>query len=261
MLTIISCNRHVAPKGEAARHDPTTLTVDGKLWASVYQQRAGEYKALCLQAFNLATLRVDLAMTTGNTARPKAIITDIDETFMDNSPYAIQQSLQGKDYEPASWTAWTARGMADTLPGALQFFQHAASKGIEVFYITNREEKERAGTLQNLRRFNFPFTDDAHLVMRNGPSSKEIRRQQVAMNFDILLLLGDNLADFNALFDKKTETERNANVELLRQSFGDKFIVLPNVTYGGWEEAIYEGQYNRSAGRKDSLLRAGLKIP
>jgi len=63
-------------------------------------------------------------------------------------------------------------GNADTLAGSFSFFNYTASRGIEIFYITNREEKERAGTLENLRRFHFPFADDAHLFMLDGSRSQ-----------------------------------------------------------------------------------------
>jgi 5'-nucleotidase (lipoprotein e(P4) family) len=188
-----------------------------------------------------------------------AIITDIDETFLDNSPYAVHQALMGKDYEASSWAEWTSKGIADTLTGALGFFRYAASKGIEIFYITNRDEKDKAGTLSNLLHFQFPFADNQHLIVRGANSSKEDRRQQVARTHDIILLLGDNLADFNSLFDKKTEAERDQNVQKVAAEFGKRFIVLPNFNYGGWEDAIYENSRNWTPAQKDSLLRSRLK--
>lgn len=234
------------------------LVADGKLWSSLFQQRAAEYQALCLQAFNIARLRTDQALLQP-AAKPRAIITDVDETFLDNSPYAVHQALAGKDYEAASWYEWTAKAMADTLTGGLGFFSYAASKGIEIFYVTNREEPDRAGTLANLQRFHFPYADNQHLVLRKDISSKEPRRQEIARNYEIILLLGDNLADFSSLFDKKTEAERAQNVQALATEFGKKFIVLPNANYGGWEDAIYLNKRDWSPAQKDSLIKAALK--
>jgi 5'-nucleotidase (lipoprotein e(P4) family) len=244
----------------APRQDGGQLLIAGKIWSSIFQQRAAEYKALCLQAFNIARLRVDeaLAKEQGQ-GRPLAIITDIDETFLDNSPYAVHQSLQGKDYEAATWLEWTSKGLADTLAGALGFFRYAASKNIEIFYITNRDEQDRAGTLRNLQSFQFPFADNEHLIVRTSTSSKEDRRRQVAAAHTIILLLGDNLADFSSLFDKKTEAERDQHVQQLSAEFGKKFIVLPNFNYGGWEDAIYENSRNWTPAQKDSLLKVRLK--
>jgi 5'-nucleotidase (lipoprotein e(P4) family) len=235
------------------------LVTNGKLFASVYQQRAAEYRALCFQAFNTAHFRLDQLVQHTN-GRPAAIITDIDETILDNSAYEVHQTLQGKDYESASWYDWTARAAADTVPGAPYFLHYAASRGVAIFYITNREEQERASTLRNLQRFNLPNADNEHLIPRqpNTSSSKELRRQEVMKNYDVLMLLGDNLADFSALFDKKNEQERLQNTNLSAGEFGSKFIVLPNPVYGDWESALYN--YGRlTLAQKDSILKAAAK--
>lgn len=255
LLAVMACNhsRKLTQSTAPAGH----LVVDGKIWSSVFQQKAAEYRALCLQAFNIAKWQLDQLPATS--ARPRAIITDIDETFLDNSPYAVHQALQGKDYDQKSWEEWTAKGSADTLAGALGFFRYAAAKGFDIYYITNREEAERTGTLQNLQRFGFPQASNDHLLLRQSISSKESRRQQIAKTHDIVMLLGDNLADFSDLFDKKTEAERKANVDALTSSFGSRFIVLPNANYGGWEDAIYKNARNWTPAQKDSLLKTGLQ--
>ncbi|MDB5198248.1 MAG: acid phosphatase [Chitinophagaceae bacterium] len=237
---------------------PQNIAVTGKVFASLYQQRAAEYRALCLQAFNIARLRVDenLQMTPG---KPKAIITDIDETILDNSAYEVHQTLQGKDYESASWYQWTDMSKADTVPGAAAFLKYAASRGITIFYITNRDERERAGTLLNLQKFNLPNADNAHLVLRQGISSKEPRRQAVAATHDVILLLGDNLTDFHSLFDKKAMDERRQNTDNLAAEFGKKFIVIPNPVYGDWESTLYKYSNILTTPQKDSVIKSLLK--
>ena len=255
-LIFIACT---GPRKTSVAPAQGQLVINGKIWSSVFQQRSAEYKALCIQAFNIARLRVDEAVRVQNQGQKLAIITDIDETFLDNSPYALHQAFQGKDHESSAWAEWTAKGTADTLTGALGFFRYAASKNIEIFYITNRDEQDKAGTLSNLQRFQFPFADNQHLVVRGNTSGKEDRRKQVAATHTIILLLGDNLSDFSSLFDKKTEAERDQNVQTLATEFGNRFIVLPNANYGGWEDAIYENSRNWTLAQKDSLLKMRLK--
>ncbi|MBS1486108.1 MAG: 5'-nucleotidase, lipoprotein e(P4) family [Bacteroidetes bacterium] len=235
------------------------LTVGGRLFTSVFQQHAAEYKALCFQAYNIATLRLHQAIDQSTSSRPKAVITDIDETILDNSPYAVHRALLGLDYEPTSWMDWTSQGVADTLSGALRFFKYAASKNVEVFYVSNRSEKERAGTIANLKKFGFPYADDAHLILKTTVSSKEPRRQQLAASYNIILLIGDNLADFSGLFDHKTTTERTQNVRHLADDFGKKFIVLPNANYGDWESALYQYNYRLTSTQKDSIIKSLLR--
>lgn len=235
------------------------LTADGKLFTALFQQRAAEYKALCLQAFNIAQLRVDEALLQQPQSRPMAIVTDIDETVLDNSAYDVKQSLQGKDYEQKSWEEWTGLAKADTIPGALPFLKYASSKGIRIFYLTNRAEAERKGTLDNLVRFGFPDAVNENLILKQTASSKELRRQAIAEKYNIIMLMGDNLADFSALFDKKPADERTKNTYASAAEFGKRFIVLPNPVYGDWEASVYQYNMKLKAAQKDSVIRSILK--
>jgi 5'-nucleotidase (lipoprotein e(P4) family) len=254
LLFAISCNTS-RRMGELKATNGTVVT-DGKLFATVYQQRAAEYRALCFQAFNIAYQRVDEIILT-RTLKPKTIVTDIDETILNNSPYEAHQTLQGKDYESASWYEWVSMVNADTVPGSPTFLKYASSKGLEIFYITNRSEKEREVTIKNLQKFNFPNSDSAHLFPRQDNSSKEERRQSIAASHDIVMLMGDNLGDFSYLFDKKNTEERMQNVNSVAAEFGSRFIVLPNPVYGDWESSIYK--YNPlSQAQKDSVMKASL---
>ena len=221
----------------AAQSSTPDLQPAGPLWGVVYQQRSGEYDALCHQAYNLARWRLDalLAQQTPD-AKPPAIVTDIDETLLDNSPYAVHQGLLGKTYSDSTWIAWTARAACDTVPGALDFLTYAASRGVTIIYITNRLQVEQDATLANLQRWGFPQADTHHLVLRqpHAPSSKESRRQIVRADYNVLLYLGDNLTDFSPLFDQQPTPVRKDRVRENAALFGSSFIVLPNAVYGDW---------------------------
>ena len=235
-----------------------TITGNGKLFATLFQQRAAEYRALCFQAYNIARYRVDEYKA--QTSKPKAIVTDIDETLLDNSKYEAGRALQGKEYDQQSWYEWTSMGIADTMPGAVTFLKYAASKGISIFYVTNRDQKERAGTMKNLQRYNLPNADEAHLITRQNVSSKETRRQSINSTHEIMLFLGDNLADFSALFDKKSADERLRNTNFSASDFGSRFIVLPIPVYGDWETSLYNYNYKLSRIQKDSIIRKEVKV-
>lgn len=235
----------------------SSLVIDGKTFATAYQQRAAEYKALCYQAFNIAHYRIEELIRQRST-KPKAIMTDIDETILNNSLYQAHQLLQGKDYDPLSWKEWTSKGEADTLPGALHFLQFASAAGIEIFYVTNREENEREGTLKNLKKFNFPNADNEHLLLKQNSSSKEERKNSIAQTHTIVLLMGDNMNDFSFLFEKKNDDERNKVADSFVADFGNRFIVLPNPVYGDWESSLYHYNYGLSAAQKDSVIKGSL---
>jgi len=235
---------------------------DGKLWASLWQQRAAEYKALCFQAYNLAALRINQAVSHKKKGgKPLAVVTDIDETLLDNSPEDARAAFHNQEFDSKAWKKWTAKGIADTVPGAPAFFKYAAKKGVAVFYISNRDEDESAGTLKNLQHYHLPFADNAHLLLKGSASSKEDRRQLVLKKYNVVLLCGDNLADFDALYDDHPdEQQRAAATQKLMKQFGSKYIVLPNVSYGDWESSLFHFNYKLTAAQKDSIVRSAIKL-
>jgi len=238
----------------------TSIANDGKVWASIWQQRAAEYRALCFQAYNIAKLRVDEGVKKVST-KPLAIVTDIDETLLDNSPYDASRAIQNAEYSDKTWKEWTDKSKADTVPGAPAFLKYAASKGITIYYITNRNENERGATLYSLQHYALPNANDEHLLLRQGNSSKEDRRQEVLKTHDILLLCGDNLPDFDLLYDNHpTEESRMATTQKLQKEFGSRYIVIPNISYGDFEGALFQYNYKLNAAQKDSVIRAKIKI-
>lgn len=221
--------------------------IGGKLYTSAWIQQSAEYKALCQQAYNIARERVERA-TSGavkNGAKPWAIITDIDETILDNTPNAVHLALRGKDFSSQSWNEWCELAAADTLMGALDFFCFAQDRGVEIFYVSNRDEVNREGTIENLHRFGFPSVDDDHLLLRKDSSDKSDRRTEIMNNYNVLLLLGDNLGDFDHLFDSLNSKDREEALLKFRTEFGRKFIVIPNPNYGTWERVILHGATSR----------------
>lgn len=229
---------------------------NGPAWGALWQQRAAEYRALCLQAYQLASARVEV-MSLQQTLRPRAIVTDIDETVLDNSPFSV--TFGHKPFSQKEWEQWTSKAICDTVPGALSFFKYAASTGLTIYYITNRMESERAATLKNLQLWGFPFADNEHLILSSGNSDKEPRRMEVAKKFEIAMLVGDNLGDFSDVFYKKTSDERNVTVNKLHAEFGGRFIVLPNIMYGDWLSSLYPKGVKLDQQQADSVLRHAMK--
>ena len=95
--------------GCSVAQQDTQWTLGGKLFTSAWIQRSAEYQALCIQAYNIATERVDaLPAERKQGDRPYAIVTDIDETILDNTPNSVYQALRGKDYDEETWGKWCA---------------------------------------------------------------------------------------------------------------------------------------------------------
>jgi len=225
--------------------------------AIAWQQHSGEYRALSFQAYNFAKLSLNDRLQQIPAGKPNCVVVDIDETVLDNSAFQGQEVKKGVSFDVKDWVGWTAKGAADTVPGALAFLKYAQSKQVETFYITNRDQADYAGTLANLQRLGFPFADETHLIVKTTTSDKEPRRQRVSERYNILLLCGDNLSDFSNVFYREGKNTRD-EVNRLQAEFGTHFIVLPNPMYGDWEKLLYKGEHLNE--KEKSLQRIeGLK--
>ncbi|MGO2232637.1 5'-nucleotidase, lipoprotein e(P4) family [Marinomonas sp. UCMA 3892] len=228
--------------------------------STLWMQASAEYKALSYQAFNLAKMQFDQYASQHKGSKKIAVIVDADETVIDNSGY--QAWLIGKDfgYSSKTWGEWMDAAQAKAMPGATEFLNYVASKGGEVFYITNRKASGLEGTRKNLKDLGFPNVDDAHLMLNTSTSNKEPRRQEVAENYDVALLMGDNLNDFSTDFRTKGLAESDAAVEKNKALFGTTLIMLPNPAYGDWEGKVYDGNWGASAAEKDQMRKSKLNV-
>ena len=223
--------------------------------ATLWTQTSAEYRALSYQSFNLARMNLDDYLASYSGSKPVSIIVDADETLIDNSAY--EAFLVGNDfgYSSKTWTPWMAAAQATAIPGAVEFLIYAKGKGVETFYITNRKMVGYEGTEKNLKALGFPYVDKKHLLLRTKSSDKQPRRDIVAKDYEIALLMGDNLNDFLSVFRKKSVAQRFAETDKIKDMWGKKFIVLPNAMYGEWEGAVYEGNWGASAAEKDSMRK------
>lgn len=229
--------------------------------AILWQQSSGERRALSYQTFALARMLLDRDLQNRRLKMRRAVIVDVDETILDNSPYQARLVKERENY-PQGWTAWINRAEAGTVPGALEFLRYAASRRVRVFYVTNRKPIEKEGTAKNLRLLGFPEVTDETLLVApaSGSSSKEPRRKAISARYHVVLLMGDDLNDFAAVFeDSKTVDARIIAADMNKSQFGTRFIVLPNPMYGNWENAIYEYNFKlteeQKAAKRKSLLK------
>lgn len=236
--------------------------------AVLYMQKAAEYRALCYQAWNAAKIYLDADFEKKNLKKfpkemrkmPRAIVVDIDETVLDNSPAQASGVKNRQGFELKSWYQWGEMRKAKAIPGAVGFLNYANSKGVKVFYVSNRDEVQRQATADNLKAVGFPDVSNETLLLRQTESGKEPRRQSISAKYRIVILAGDNLDDFSNVFEKKPVADRFTETDKMREMFGKKFIVLPNAMYGTWENAIYEYQRLTDAQKTQKRIEA-LELP
>jgi 5'-nucleotidase (lipoprotein e(P4) family) len=230
--------------------------------AVLWQQQSGERRALSYQTFALARMILDRDLRANRSRRKRAIIVDVDDTVLDNSRYQANLIKTGKSFDSKTWTEWCNRAEAEAVPGAVDFLRYANSRGVRVFYITNRKQIEREGTARNLKRLGFPDVNELTLQVKpeGESSSKETRRQAVSAKYRVVMLMGDDLNDFSEVFEQsKTIASRLEATERNKPQFGARFIVLPNPMYGHWEDAIYPAGQRLTEEQKEEKRRAALK--
>lgn len=245
-------------EGAAAMYSTRDLN-EQLVMATLWMQSSAEFRALSYQAFNVAAMNLDSFMAAYTGSKPVAIIVDADETVIDNSAYEAWLIGQDFGYSSKTWTPWMEAAEATAMPGAKEFLNYAAAKGVEVFYVSNRKMVGYDGTKKNLMALGFPHVDEKHLLLRTDSSDKQARRDIVAADYEIALLMGDNLNDFTSDFMKKTVEERLAETDKIKDQWGTRFIVLPNPTYGEWEGTVYKGNWGASAAEKDQMRKSYLK--
>ena len=234
---------------------------DLKLYPLLFQQTAAEYRALCYQAFNTARMQLDEILKQNPQKKNLAIITDLDETILDNSEIFAQKIKTGKEISSQDWLQWLNKPNLPTVPGGVEFLQYAGSKGVHIFYISNRDVRGVPVTLAILQKLRLPDADTSHMLFMSNDFSKEPRRQTAMKNYDVVMLLGDNLDDFMQVFESRPINERFAATDSLKNEWGKKFIVLPNAVYGEWENALFDYKDEDSLSVKQNVerLKAVLK--
>ena len=249
-----------AASANTGRNDSNPL-----LWALAWQQTAAEFAALCHQAYNLAQLRLQIALAhRSDSDRPLAVIADLDNTVLHaNSYWGYLVNKERDFFDDGIWDEWLPQNLMTPVPGSADFLAYCRQQGVEVFYVTNRDQGERTYeyALAQLQELEFPYADSDHLYVFRETSDKTPARTSIEQRFDIALMLGDNLNDFRRDYYVKDVDERMALMERDRADWGNKFILLPNATDGHWVRAIFgESEPMPTADNRAKLRQAATRL-
>jgi acid phosphatase len=267
----------------ADRGAPPITRTHENLNATVWMQTSVEYRASALQAYHAARVALDAALadrhetaaleqTADPSQLPPAVVLDLDETVLDNSPFEARLIAQSTfahpvGYTEQAWSEWTRERRATAIAGAVEFLKYAAGRGVTPIYISNRDAGKggEADARAVLTRLGMPVANGDDTVLLRGEngwdsSDKGPRRAWVAARHRILLLVGDNVEDFITVPPRdQTLAGRDAMADRYGDWWGTKWIVVPNPTYGSWESAITvgapRGQPQAALNRKYAALR------
>lgn len=264
-----------APAAEAA-----SVPADDNLNAVLWVQRAAEYQAAAIQTYRAAADHLDKALAEphwdalvpserdnpGRGLKP-AVVLDIDETVLDNSPYQARLVRDGLEYSDPTWDAWVEERKARPVPGVLEFARAANARGVTLLYISNRAVHLKDATLANLRAAGLPVADDSVFLglgtvvegCEQEGSEKDCRRRLAGRNYRVLMQFGDQLGDFVQI-DANTPQRRQALLEEYDDWFGERWWMLPNPTYGSWEPALFDNHWRQPREDRRAAKRAALDV-
>ena len=262
-------NAAAAPTPEAARP-----AADDNLNAVAWTQTAIEHDLIYLQTYRDAQARLPAALkdkgwdalTKEDRVAPlkglkPAVVLDIDETVLDNSPYQARVIRGGGEFNEADWAAWCKEAKARALPGVVEFTQFAAKHGVAVIYISNRAKDLDQATLANPRKKDQigeslgTFVQDCEQV----GTEKGCRRQLVSRKYRVLMQFGDQIGDFADVIANNAEGRRKA-VEPYLGWVGTRWFVLPNPTYGSWEPALFNNDWSAPRDERHRLKVNALRV-
>jgi acid phosphatase len=260
--------------GGCQQQPPANDQLDAVLWT----QTSIEHELIYRQVFVSATRQLDVALADPTwdalplpprnlSGLPPAVVVDIDETLLDNIPLNARDIRNDEPYSYDRWNLWVQQAQAQALPGAAAFLQAAAQRGVQVYYLTNREHAQVADTVKNLRLRGFPVNDASQVLAAATPTGqcekagygKSCRRQWVAEHARVLLLVGDSFGDFVQSEANTLSAQRKAAAPYLAW-LGQRWFVLPNPTYGNWYSAPYGDQDDLPAARKRELKQQALEL-
>ena len=237
----------------------------------LFVQTSPEFAANNIQTYKIATSKIDIALNDKNwtaaleqgtnfSDKPPAIIVDVDETVLDNSAHQARAILGGFSY-PTGWLEWGNEVSAPAVAGVKDFLNYADSKGVTIFYVTNRVSELRKATIENIIKLGLPFDERANPLMMKGEngwgSEKTSRRTLIAEKYRIILMAGDQITDFISL--EESSVSMDARLQLsskYEEMWGEKWFMITNPMYGKWEGAIYNNIFPNTKEREKLRLKA-----
>ncbi len=147
-----------------------------------------------------------------------AVVFDIDETALSNWE-AIKANDFGRVFDgpcdrlpegPCGWRAWDLRAQSTVIQPTMDVYSAAKDRGTAIFFITGRDDTQRAATERNLQAVG--YTGYTKLIMEppgahyvSAADFKAPQRAQIQQQgYTIIANLGDQPSDLDGGFAERT---------------------------------------------------------
>lgn len=234
-----------------------------KDFGHAWVKHSADYAALTRQVYAVATR--DLERFANDTSwsalpgqsdaahLPPAVILDVDETVINNVDF---QFAHERPFTDRQLDTWDRAHTAEPVPGVVEFVAAARDAGVAVFFMTNRPCEQYDGAedpcpqkqtvVDGIRELGIPVEPEFVMLALERPGwtgEKFVRRQLIGRDYRVIMLIGDDFADFvacarNSYFPPCTEpatrASRRADLDRYGHYFGNGWYILPGPMHGSW---------------------------
>ena len=184
---------------------------------------------------------------------PPAVILDVDETVINNVNFQVRFE---RPFTDRKLEMWDREHVAEPVPGVVEFIAAARAAGVEVFFMTNRPCEQYPGetdacpqkqtVIDGIRELGIDVEPEFVMLALEQPGwtgEKLGRRQLIAEKYRVIMVIGDNFADFvacarNSYYPPCTEpatrASRLADLEKYGDYWGNGWYILPGPMHGSW---------------------------
>ena len=226
-------------------------------------KHSSDYKAITRQVYAVATRDLERFIAdpswsampgqSGADDLPPAVILDVDETVINN--VAFQLAFE-RPFSDRKLEMWDREHVAEPVPGVIEFIKAAQAADVAVFYLTNRpcekyDDEEEAcpqkqTVIDGIRELGLEVEPEFVSLSYERPEwtkEKLIRRQAIAQNYRVIMLFGDDFADFvqcarSSFHPPCTEpasrASRAADVRNYERYWGNGWYILPGPWHASW---------------------------
>jgi acid phosphatase len=184
---------------------------------------------------------------------PPAVILDVDETVINNVDFQV---VFERPFTDRQLEMWDREHEAKPVPGVVEFVAAARDAGVAVFFMTNRPcEKyvdeddvcpQKQTVIEGIRELGIPVEPEFVMLALERPEwkgEKLVRRELIARDYRIIMLIGDDFSDFVPCARKSvyapctrgaTRASRAADVRKYEKYWGNGWYILPGPMHGSW---------------------------
>ena len=98
---------------------PSAESQDQLILATLWYQKSAEMRALYYQCYRNVEIALAENLAWSDKTRPVAVVMDIDETVLDNSPFQGWQVINDSPFNESDWQRWVNLARAEALPGSI----------------------------------------------------------------------------------------------------------------------------------------------